>query len=296
MKKYYSHSILLLEGFILGFFEMIPFLRIDFVRTLFHIKLNLKDDFQKVIKRDWSYYLGVFLGIIFFFAIPLSFMMDNYSGTIYYVFLPIIIINIISSVILMVIKKKTSLRNIIFSLLFYTLFALLSYLVNYSLLYDINSFDKYILISLMIALFTFLAVSSNMSISTFLSMSLLYYPLYKAINPFALFQNIKEPLPLVFFILLGLFIGCFSNYILAFRFSFFKDDIGCIPVLIISLIYDINRIKGKSPISTANRSQIAMTMVFVTSLIAVICIALLLAINSIVVTYRKEKLTLNITD
>ena len=39
-----------------------------------------------------------------------------------------------------------------------------------------------------------------------------------------------------------------------------------------------------------------MTMVFVTSLIAVIFIALLLAINSIVVTYRKEKLTLNITD
>ena len=82
MKKYYSHSILLLEGFILGFFEMIPFLRIDFVRNLFHIKLSLKDDFQKVIKRNWSYYLGVFLGIIFFFAIPLSFMMENYSGTI----------------------------------------------------------------------------------------------------------------------------------------------------------------------------------------------------------------------
>lgn len=285
MKKVIDYIILLVQGFIYGLFEMIPFFRTDFFIKFAHYKLNDDDDLKNDLFKNWTFYLGSAIGIIFFFAFPLFYLKENYLYTIGYIYLAIIIINFIASIIVALIRKTSWLKMLINFASSATIVIIL-YFVNLSDVLALNNFGAYSLIAFIIAIFTFISLYSNVTISSFIVFVSIYFQFADKLNKFALLQQVKSECGFVFFILLGLILGLIAFKLFDNKIKIDGKECSSIPFYILALIIVSQTISNHSPIPNLNKSKIATTILFSTSLIAVICITLVFAIYG-VLSYLK---------
>lgn len=287
MKEKTNHLVSILQGFIIGFFQVIPFLRIDFIKNLIRVK-SIEDNFNVLLKNKWSYYIGFILGFIFFYALPISYLKENYIPTLGYIFLPVIILNLLANVIILIINK-TSIINILINLLISTCIAVGFYFVNLNSFSNLDTYSSYFIILIIISIISFISAYNNISIASLLLITSIYFPLTEKLNKFALFQNIKSNLILVFFIILGLFIGYSIHYILNRKVKIKKEskEASSLPFLLLFLIYDLLYIYKKSPIPTTNDSKYATLILFITSLLASIVVTLIFIINALKLEYKN---------
>lgn len=288
MKKTYSYFILLVQGFVFGFFEMIPFFRIDYFKNLVHHDKTSYDTFDKNFKKNWTYYLGASLGIIFFYAAPINYLKDNYLPTFAYVFLAVISVNLLFSCIEYFLKKITLIDSIMNAAII--LISILSlFFINFENIYVFKNYGSYIILSLIIVLFTFLSLFSNLTLSSFLILGGIFFTVSDDLQRFALLQNIKDVSLLVIFIFLGLFVGWALYVLFNYKVKIKNKNITTVAVLLFALIMNIKYVINKSPISDVSDSIIATKILFLTSLIAFIAISLLLAIYSLYNILKNER-------
>lgn len=282
-----NHLISSIQGFIIGFFQVIPFLRIDFIKNLIKVK-TIDDNFNILLKNKWSYYIGFILGFIFFYALPISYLNENYLPTIGYVFLPILILNLFANLFILIINRK-SIVNILINLSISICIAIGFYFINLTPFSSLDNYSSYFIILIIMCMISFISAFSNISIASLLLISSIYLPITEKLNKFALFQNIKDNLILVLFILLGLFIGYSINYILNRKVKVKNEskEAFSLPFLLFFLIYDLMYIFNKSPIPTTNESKYATTILFIASLFASIIVSLIFIINTLNLEYKK---------
>lgn len=282
-----NHLVSIIHGFIIGFFQVIPFLRIDFIKNLTKVK-STNCNLNELLKNKWSYYIGYILGFIFFYALPISYLKENYLTTLGYIFLPIILLNLIANVFILIINKR-SIINILINLLISTCFAIGFYFINLTSFSNLDTYSSYFIILIIMSVVSFISAYSNISIASLLLITSIYFPITEKLNKFALFQDIKGNFILVVFILLGLFLGYSINYILNRKVKIKSEskEAFSLPLLLLFLIYDLMNVINKSPIPTTNESKYATTILFIASLFASIVVSLIFIINTLNLEYKK---------
>lgn len=287
MKKISSKFVLLIQGFIYGMFNMIPFFRNDFFKSMTHIKTK-DGDLKNEFCYNYSFYIGIAFGLIFFFAFPLWYLKENYLYTLGYVFLPVIILNLIGSIIYALINKASWLE-ILLNLIISSIVAICIHFINLGDIMSLNNYGGYSLIALMMAVITFISLYSKLNLSSFIVFLSFYYQLYTKLNKFALLQEIKSNIGFVIIFLIGIFLGYMVYTLLKQKTKDKGYGYSSIPFYILALILDILLIKGHSPISDVIDSKIAISILLSTSIIASTMITFVMVFVGVYPSIKNRK-------
>jgi hypothetical protein len=217
-KGFLNRIVNLVQGVLIGAFSWIPFVNVnDLVETMgikpvYQEKQTIAHKYLFFFKKRWATLLGIIIGMILFFLIPVSYLTTNFPVSTYSALL-IFLVGFSLLTIYKIVKAKDE-KWLTFLIPFFISFAvgIALYYIDFSRITNIYTGAGYAAIILLMAIASFVCTYSGESIGSVFLLGSFYLTTSSAFGNVSRLKNLKGNFLLVASFVLGALIGWIIGY------------------------------------------------------------------------------------
>ncbi len=219
-KGFLNRIVNLVQGILIGAFSWIPFVNVnDFVETMgikpvYQKDLTIDHKYRYFFKKRWATLLGILIGIILFFLIPVSYLTTNFPVSTYSAILIFLVGFSILTIYKMVKAKDEKWLYFLIAFLISFAVGISLYYSNFSRITDIYTGAGYSAIIFLMAIDSFVFTYRGESIGSIFLLGSFYLTTSSAFGNISRLKDLKGNFLLVACFILGALIGWIVGYYL----------------------------------------------------------------------------------
>ncbi len=219
-KGFLNRIVNLVQGILIGAFSWVPFVNVnDLVETMgikpvYQKDLTIDHKYRYFFKKRWATLLGILIGIILFFLIPVSYLTTNFPVSTYSAILIFLVGFSTLTIYKMVKAKDEKWLSFLITFLISFAFGISLYYINFSRITDIYTGAGYAAIIFLMAIASFVCTYSGESMGSIFLLGSFYLTTSSAFGNISRLKDLKGNFLLVACFILGALIGWIVGYYL----------------------------------------------------------------------------------
>lgn len=220
-KGFLNRIVNLVQGILIGAFSWVPFVNVnDLVETMgvkpvYQKDLTIDHKYRYFFKKRWATLLGILIGIILFFLIPVSYLTTNFPVSTYSAILIFLVGFSILTIYKMVKAKDEKWLSFLIAFLISFAVGISLYYINFSRITDIYTGAGYAAIIFLMAIASFVCTYSGESMGSIFLLGSFYLTTSSAFGNISRLKDLKGNFLLVACFILGALIGWIVGYYLS---------------------------------------------------------------------------------